>query len=54
MLSTTQLQAAYILHTRPYRDTSLLIDAFTESHGRISLIAKGGREWRPDYRHQYG
>ena len=43
MLSTTQLQAAYILHTRPYRDTSLLIDAFTESHGRISLIAKGAR-----------
>ncbi len=43
MLSATQLQAAYILHTRPYRDTSLLIDAFTESHGRISLIAKGAR-----------
>lgn len=43
MLSATQLQAAYILHTRPYRDTSLLIDAFTESHGRISLIARGAR-----------
>lgn len=43
MLSTDQLQAAYILHTRPYRDTSLLIDAFTATQGRISLIAKGAR-----------
>ncbi len=43
MLSTEQLQAAYILHTRPYRDTSLLIDAFTASQGRINLIAKGAR-----------
>ncbi|EDP45804.1 DNA repair protein RecO [Rickettsiella grylli] len=43
MLNAPQLQAAYILHTRPYRDTSLLIDAFTAQHGRISLIAKGAR-----------
>ena len=43
MLSTDQLQAAYILHTRPYRDTSLLIDAFTATQGRINLIAKGAR-----------
>lgn len=43
MLNPDQLQAAYILHTRPYRDTSLLIDAFTASQGRISLIAKGAR-----------
>lgn len=43
MLSTDPLQAAYILHTRPYRDTSLLIDAFTATQGRISLIAKGAR-----------
>ena len=43
MPSPDQLQAAYILHTRPFRDTSLLIDAFTTSHGRINLIAKGAR-----------
>ncbi|MFZ0219761.1 MAG: DNA repair protein RecO [Candidatus Aquirickettsiella sp.] len=43
MLNTDQLQAAYILHTRPYRDTSLLIDAFTASQGRVNLIAKGAR-----------
>lgn len=43
MLNTAQLQPAYILHTRPYRDTSLLIDAFTASQGRVNLIAKGAR-----------
>lgn len=43
MLNTEQLQAAYILHTRPYRDTSLLIDAFTILQGRVNLIAKGAR-----------
>jgi DNA repair protein RecO (recombination protein O) len=43
MLNTAQLQPAYILHTRPFRDSSLLIDAFTETHGRISLIAKAAR-----------
>lgn len=43
MLNTNQLQPAYILHTRPYRDTSLLIDTFTASQGRINLIAKGVR-----------
>ncbi len=46
MLNTAQFQPAYILHTRPYRDTSLLIDAFTATQGRISLIAKAARRIR--------
>ena len=37
------LQPAYILHARPYRETSLLLDAFTRDHGRIGLIARGVR-----------
>ncbi len=36
-------QPAYILHARPYRETSLLLDAFTRDHGRIGLIARGVR-----------
>ena len=46
MLNSASLQPAYILHTRPYRDSSLLIDAFTASQGRISLIAKAARGMR--------
>lgn len=39
-------QPAYILHARPYRETSLLIEAFTRDHGRIGLVARGVRRER--------
>ena len=38
------LQPAYILHTRPYRDTSLLIDLLTPDFGRVTAIARGVRK----------
>lgn len=38
------LQPAYILHTRPYRDTSLLIDLLTPDFGRITAVARGVRK----------
>lgn len=37
------LQPAYVLHGRPYRDTSLLLEMFTPEHGRIGLVARGAR-----------
>lgn len=37
------LQPAFVLHTRPFRDTSLLVDLFTVQYGRISAIARGVR-----------
>lgn len=37
------LQPAFILHARAYRETSLLLDAFTRDHGRVGLIARGVR-----------
>lgn len=37
------LLPAFILHSRPYRETSLIIDLFTQDHGRISVVAKGVR-----------
>lgn len=40
------LEPAFILHRRPYRDTSLLIDAFTRGYGRIGLVARGARSPR--------
>lgn len=40
------LQPAFILHRRLYRETSLLLDLFTEQYGRIALIARGGRKSR--------
>ena len=40
------LQAAFILHGRDFRDTSRLLDVFTEDYGRITLVAKGARSAR--------
>lgn len=43
MVSRVQDQPAYLLHHRPFRDTSLLLDVFTRDHGRIALVARGAR-----------
>ncbi len=32
-----------MLHTRPYRESSLLLELFTSDYGRVSLVAKGVR-----------
>ncbi len=36
-----QLQPAYIVHQRPYRDSSALLEIFSEAYGRCALVAKG-------------
>jgi DNA repair protein RecO (recombination protein O) len=41
---------AYVLHTLPYRETSLLVEAYTRAHGRVVLIAKGARRPRSHVR----
>ncbi len=38
-----QLLPAYVLHQRPYRNTSLLVDVLTRDRGRLCLVAKGAR-----------
>lgn len=40
---SVELQPAYVLHTRPYRDTSMLVDFFTPAYGRITAVARGVR-----------
>lgn len=37
------LEPAYVLHHREYRDTSRILDVFSERHGRITLFARGAR-----------
>lgn len=34
-------QPAYVLHTRPWRETSLLVEVLSADHGRLGLIARG-------------
>lgn len=34
-------QSAYVLHSRPYRETSAMVDLFTPDYGLIRCIARG-------------
>jgi DNA repair protein RecO (recombination protein O) len=36
-------EPAFVLHTRAYRETSLLVEVLSETHGRIGLLARGVR-----------
>lgn len=44
MIARQEFLPAYIIHTRPYRDTSVLVDFFTESLGRVTAVARGVRQ----------
>jgi DNA repair protein RecO (recombination protein O) len=37
------LAPAYLLHHRPYRDTSRILEVITREHGRLTLFARGVR-----------
>ncbi len=43
MFEHQSLQPAFVLHSRPYRDTSALVELFTRECGRVTVIAKGAR-----------
>ncbi len=41
-----QTEQAYVLHSYPYRETSLLLETFTQPYGRITMVARGARRPR--------
>jgi DNA repair protein RecO (recombination protein O) len=43
MSRPVEKQSAWLLHSRPFRDTSVLLDFLTPEHGRVSAIARGAR-----------
>jgi DNA repair protein RecO (recombination protein O) len=36
-------QPSFVLHSYPYRETSLILDVFSRDHGRVALVAKGAK-----------
>jgi DNA repair protein RecO (recombination protein O) len=38
-----QLARAYVLHQRPFRDSSLIVEVFAREHGRMTLFARAAR-----------
>jgi len=47
---SVELEHAYLLHQRPYKNTSQLIDCLTLNHGLVSLVAQGSRRPRSGQR----
>jgi DNA repair protein RecO (recombination protein O) len=37
------MQSAYILHSRPFQETSLILELFTRNNGRLSVLARGAK-----------
>ena len=40
------MDRAYVLHSYAYRETSLILQVWSEKHGRLALVAKGARRPR--------
>lgn len=38
-----QSQPGFVLHSYPYKETSLIIDVFSRQYGRVALLAKGAK-----------
>jgi DNA repair protein RecO (recombination protein O) len=36
-------QPGFVLHSYPYKETSLIVDVFSRDHGRVALMAKGAK-----------
>ncbi len=49
-MSRVSLEPTWVLHTRPWRDTSLMLEALSRDHGRVGLIARGVRGPRARWR----
>src|SRR5215470_11048808 len=43
-------QPAFVLHTYPYRETSVIVEAFTSEYGRVAVVARGARRPRSELR----
>jgi len=43
MSRRVQQQPAFILHHRPFRDTSQILDVLTRDHGKVAVVARGSR-----------
>ncbi|MDF1797374.1 MAG: DNA repair protein RecO [Coxiellaceae bacterium] len=44
------LQPTYILHTRPYRSTSLLVELLSQDYGRLTVVANSARGPKSRYK----
>ena len=43
-------EPAFVLHAYAYKETSLIVEAFTREHGRVGLVARGAKRPRSEWR----
>ena len=43
-MSQINSDECFLLHQRSYGETSIIVEAFTKNHGKMSLIAKGAKK----------
>lgn len=43
-------QAAFVLHTRPFSESSFMVELLTREHGRLIVLAKGARRAKSPWR----
>ncbi len=39
-----ELEPSYVLHSRPYRETSMIIYVLTQEHGVVHMVSRGARK----------
>jgi len=49
-VSRYENEPVWVLHRRPWRESSLLLELFTKHHGRLGVVAKGARGARSSWR----
>lgn len=45
-----QKEPGFVIHTRPYSETSLYVELFSRNYGRLTAIAKGARRQKSKFR----
>ena len=45
-----ELEPAFVLHSYPYKETSLIVEVFARHRGRVGLLARGARRPRSSIR----
>jgi DNA repair protein RecO (recombination protein O) len=43
-------EPAFVLHSYPWRETSLIVEAFSRHHGRVALVARGAKRPTSQFR----
>src|SRR3954468_11419949 len=46
MKRRAEREPGYVVHTYPYKETSLIVEAFTRRYGRVAVLARGARRPR--------